>query len=136
MARNNHKHITRRDAENEIKEAFGFVPDFYGTLPDVAFGPAWLLDHDLEMSETVLDNKTKELIGLAVAAQIKCSYCTYFHTRAAQTFGASEQELREAVAMGGLTALLSNSLNGLRYDFDKFRKEVERGVEYMGKHQR
>ena len=134
MAKNNH--MTRKQAEKEIEEHFGFVPDFYGSIPDKALPAFWAIQRDLELSETALDNKTKELIGLAVAAQIKCQYCTYFHTRAAQAFGASNEEVREAIAMGGTVPLFSNSLNGMRYDFDSFKREVERVVEYVVKHQK
>ncbi len=134
MATNNH--ITRKQAEKEIESTFGFVPEFYSTIPDKALPAYWSVQRDLELNQTVLDNKTKELIGLAVAAQIKCQYCTYFHSRAAQSFGASNEEIKEAIAMGGTVPLFSNSLNGMRYDIDKFKREVERAVEYVGKHQR
>lgn len=131
MAKNNH--LTKKQAQSELKDTFGFVPDFYGTLPDSAYPGAWSVQRDLELGDTVLDHKTKELIGIAVAAQIKCQYCTYFHTRAAQAFGASAQEIREAVAIGGMTAMFSNGLNGLQYDISKFQKEVERAVEHLKK---
>ena len=39
---------------------------------------------------TALPGRTKELIGLAVAAQIPCHYCIVAHTEFAKLNGASE----------------------------------------------
>ena len=120
--------------EQEMTQYFGFVPDFYKTVPQPAAEHAWGLQRDLELGQTALDGKTKELIGLAVAAQIKCHYCTYFHTHAARAHGASDEELREAVLMGGFTDMMSNALNGADYDLGRFRKEVDRAVQHMQSH--
>lgn len=117
-------------AKKEIQETFGFVPEFYDVVPEPSRASSWGIQRDLQLAETALDNKTKELIGLAVAAHIKCRYCTYFHTEAARAFGASDAELREAVAMGGLTALFSNMLTGGQLDMERFKKEVDRALSY------
>ena len=74
--------------------------------------------------DAALDAKTKQLIALAVAAQIPCQYCTLGHTMAAQKAGASDQELKEAVAVAAQVRKLSTMLNGLQYDMDKFRAEI------------
>src|SRR5690242_1426855 len=83
----------------EMKERFGFVPSFYDALPEAIAPHAWGLQRDLELSDSVLDGKTKELIGLGVAAHIKCKYCIYFHTVAARVHGATDEEIKEALAM-------------------------------------
>jgi AhpD family alkylhydroperoxidase len=44
-----------------------------------------------------LDDKTKQLIAVAVAHVTQCPYCIQGHTRAALRKGASEQELMEAI---------------------------------------
>ena len=78
-----------------------------------------------------LEPKVKELIGLALAAHIKCKYCTYFHSQAARFYGAKDEELREASAMGGYTALMSNALTGAEVDFDRFTREVDRAFDHL-----
>ena len=125
----------REDARRQMEETFGFVPDFYEAMPETASASAWGLQRDLELSETALENKTKELIGLAMASHIKCRYCIHFHTQAAKAFGASEAEMREAIAMGGLTVLFSNALTGNQVDLDHFRKEVDRALDHVTKKQ-
>ncbi len=71
-----------------------------------------------------LDQKEKHLIALGVAAQIPCEYCVYHHTQAAKHFGASEAEIKEAVAAAALTRKWSTVLNGAAYDFGKFKQQV------------
>jgi AhpD family alkylhydroperoxidase len=117
--------------ENEMTQYFGFVPDFYKTVPEAAQHHAWGMQRDLELAQTALDPRTKELIGLAVAAQIKCQYCTYFHMAAARAHGVSDEEMREAVLMGGFTDMMSNALNGASYDLAKFKKEVDKAMQHM-----
>ena len=121
----------RRMAEEEIEEFMGFVPDFYKALPDAAFNEAWQLQKNLELGETVLGAKTKELIGLAVAAHMKCQYCVYFHTKAAETFGASKEEIREAATMGGMTAMMSNAIAGSQINFKDFKKDVDKAITHI-----
>ena len=117
--------------EQEMMAHFGFVPDFYDTLPRTALPSAWAAHRDFELAETAIPNKYKELIGLAIAAHIKCRYCIYFHQQAAIANGATEEELKEACTMGGLTVQYSNAITGMRYDFEKFQGEVDRAIEYM-----
>ena len=78
---------------------------------------------------TKLDGKTKELIGLAVAAQIPCEYCVYFHTEAARLNGASDDEIKEAVGMAGVTRMGSTILNGTQTDKAQFKKDIQRIVD-------
>lgn len=74
--------------------------------------------------DAALDGKTKQLIALAVAAQIPCQYCTLGHTMAAEKAGATESELKEAVAVAAQVRKLSTMINGMQYDMDKFRAEL------------
>jgi AhpD family alkylhydroperoxidase len=118
----------------EIESTFGFVPDFYSVMPEHVIDHAWGIQRDLELSETVLDNKTKELIGLALAGHIKCRYCVYFHASAARAFGATDEEMREAIAVGGMTVLFSNSLTGMQVDYERFCADVDRALDYVRTH--
>ena len=120
-----------KQIDKEMIAHFGFVPDFYATLPSAALPHEWAAHRDFELAETAIPNKYKELIGLAVAAHIKCRYCIYFHQQVAIAHGATEEELKEACAMGGLTVQYSNAITGMRYDFDKFQSEVDRAIDYM-----
>lgn len=110
----------------DVQQQLGFVPQFMRQIPS-ALLPSFLQAMEFESSTTTaLDPKTKELIGLAVAAQIPCDYCIYFHTQAARSLGASDQEIAEAVGMAGVTRQGSTMLNGLQIDARQFRRDVDR----------
>ncbi len=113
----------------EVQKTFGFVPDFMKNLPQTLAGTWWQGLTTFQLNpNTKLDGKTKELIGLAVAAATPCEYCIYFHTEAARLNGATEEEIREAVGMSAMTKMGSTLLNGLQVDKVQFKKDVQRIV--------
>lgn len=72
-----------------------------------------------------LDAKTKELIALGVSAQVPCSYCVYYHSKAARERGASGAQIKEALAAAATVRHWSTMLNGVRYDPEQWRAEVD-----------
>ena len=62
------------------------------------------------MAPGVLDEKTKELIAMAIGVAARCDDCLGFHARALVRLGATPEELREmlgvAVYMGGGPSLM------------------------------
>ena len=105
----------------------GDVPNFYkNTYPEHALKAALEARNALMGKDAKLDAKTRNLIALGVAAQIPCSYCVYVHNKNAIAAGASEAEIREAVAVAGHVRNWSTVLNGMGYDFDTFRSEVDK----------
>jgi AhpD family alkylhydroperoxidase len=115
-----------REARTEIERALGQVPGMFRVFPDSGIAGAWAEFCDFQMGpSTALNGKVKELIGLAVAAQVPCAYCVYFHTRAARLNGATEDEIREAVGMAAVTRHWSTVLNGSGQDFAEFRREAD-----------
>lgn len=122
---------TAQDAKAEMRQMFGRVPGFIETFPDGGLPGAWNEMKAVQFSgDTALSPKVKELIGLAVAAQIPCQYCVYFHAKAARAGGASDEEIKEAVAMAALTRHWSTVINGSQIDFATFRTEVDAMMRY------
>jgi AhpD family alkylhydroperoxidase len=108
----------------DIEATFGSVPTFLKVFPAEGIAGAWTEMKSLQMNpKTALSNKEKELIGLAVAAQIPCHYCVYFHTESAKADGATDEEIKEAIAMSALTRHWSTFLNGAQIDMEQFKKE-------------
>ena len=113
-------------AYKDIQATLGSVPDMFKTLPDVAVAGAWAEIKGVQLNpKTALDGKTKELLGLAVAAQIPCQYCIYFHTLAAKANGASDEEIKEAIAMAAIVRHWSTMLNGSQVDLATFKKQTD-----------
>src|SRR4051812_34672324 len=80
--------IAERESEatyKDIQQTLGFVPGFFKAFPEHGIAGAWEEMKGVQMNpRSALPGKTKELIGLAVAAQIPCRYCIYFHTNVAK----------------------------------------------------
>ncbi len=110
----------------DIEQTLGSVPTFFKQMPASAIGGAWAEMKGFQLNpQTALNGKTKELIGLAVAAQIPCQYCIYFHTAAAKANGASEEEIKEAVAMAAVVRHWSTLLNGTQVDLAGFKHDTD-----------
>ncbi len=113
-------------AYRDIEQTLGLVPTFFRMFPESGIAGAWSEFRAVQLNpKTALDPKTKELIGLAVAAQIPCHYCVYFHTAVAKANGASDQEVREAIAMAAISRHWSTVLNGTQIDFATFKSETD-----------
>jgi AhpD family alkylhydroperoxidase len=89
-----------KETNFDIQKNLGVVPKFFQLFPEAGLPATWLEYRDVELSPTTaLNAKTKELIALAVAAQLPCAACVYFHSAAATANGASGKEISEAVAL-------------------------------------
>jgi AhpD family alkylhydroperoxidase len=102
------------------------APEFMKQIfPEQGLKAAWEETQAVFNPKGALDGKTKELIGLAVAAQIPCEYCIYYHTKAAKAGGATDAQIKEALASAALVRKWSTMLNGSSYDRQKFQQQVD-----------
>ncbi|SFE34268.1 alkylhydroperoxidase AhpD family core domain-containing protein [Actinopolyspora alba] len=124
--------LTRAEVEADIRDTLGLVPTFFSRIPDELLAPEWEIFKRLELEQTLIPNKYKELMGVALHAETKCYYCTLFHTEAAKLFGASDEEIQEAVHYAKSTLGWSAYLNGIREDYDNFAAELTRIGDYLG----
>jgi AhpD family alkylhydroperoxidase len=119
----------------EISDTFGQVPGWVRDLPESTLSGFWSSMRDFQLAETALPNKTKELIGLAVAGATRCRYCALFHAEAAKLFGATDTEIAEAAAMASHTMYASTFLNAVQTDYAEFRRETLEMISYVRQHQ-
>ena len=125
---------TTEQAFNEMEVLFGEVPMFMRDFPKDGVVGAWNALKTLQMNpETNIPAKYKDLISLAVSAQIPCQYCVYFDTRAAQLDGATKAEINEAIAMASIVRQWSTVLNGSPQDSKAFKKELDQAFAYIKK---
>jgi AhpD family alkylhydroperoxidase len=101
----------------EMKEMLGGVPTELQLYPESARAAGWAMMKSTDLNKnTALPSKVRELIGLAIAAQIPCQYCVYYHIKAAKAAGASQEEIREAVHQASLTrhwrVMINERFNG------------------------
>ncbi|WP_304452198.1 carboxymuconolactone decarboxylase family protein [Nocardiopsis sp. YSL2] len=123
--------LSRGEVEADIKNTLGLVPHFFSSIPDELIGAEWEIFKHLELGETLIPNKYKELMGVALHSETKCGYCTLFHTEAAKLFGATDQEIQEAAHFAKMSLGWSAYLNGMREDFDTFKDELEQIGQYI-----
>ena len=120
---------SRKAAEEtyrDIQATLGIVPGFFRAFPEAGVAGAWAEFKNVQLSEsTAIPAKTKQLLQLAVSAQVPCAYCVYFHTAVAKAYGASEDEIKEAVALAAISRHWSTVLNGMAIDMTTFRQEVD-----------
>lgn len=120
---------TLRDIENSL----GIVPGFMKALPQDVLVAEWPLFKKYTLGQSNIPAKYRELMGLAVAANLKCPYCQLFHTGAAKLQGATDAELAEVTFLAGYTARWSSMIHAQNYDYDKFAKETQQIGEHLSK---
>jgi AhpD family alkylhydroperoxidase len=91
--------------------------------PERVLQPAWSA-YQAVYQDGALPGKTKQLIALSVSAQVPCDYCVLAHTKRAKTAGATDDEIREAIAVAGTVRFWSTMLNGAAYDMQAFQQEI------------
>ena len=100
-------------------------PNFFkSTYPEQALQAAWEEYKAVYSADGAIDPKMKQLIALGVAAQIPCEYCVIAHGMKARKAGATEAEVKEALAVAAMVRKWSTVLNGSAYDMDKFKAEI------------
>jgi AhpD family alkylhydroperoxidase len=119
------------NAKKEIIEQYGVFPSYFDAYPEHALAGAWENFKQLESPESNISPKNRELLKLAVASQIPCIYCIYYHKLAAKSLGATDEEINEAVALGAQTRQWSMITQGAEIDFEDYKKETNNIIKYM-----
>lgn len=118
--------MAAEEAYRDIQATLGVLPGFFRAFPEAGLPGAWASFKRVQVDEnTALNPKVKQLIGLAVSAQVPCTYCVYFHTEVAKAYGATPDEIKEAVALAAILRHWSTVLNGMAIDMATFRTEVD-----------
>jgi AhpD family alkylhydroperoxidase len=120
---------TKSDMEN----TFGSLPGFFQAVPQDIMVHMWPIMKRYIFGQSAIPPKYREMIGLAVAATLKCPYCEAFHRGAAKMNGATDEELAEVGAITGQTAFWSSILHAQNYDLNVFMKEFQAMGEHLSK---
>jgi len=121
------------DTLKDIEKTLGFVPGFMKGVPKDSLVHDWPLMKKYDLGETKIPGKYKHLMGLAIAANIKCPYCQLFHKTAAQLNGATEEELAETAYQASDIARWSAMIHAQHYDYDTFAKETQQIAAHLKK---
>src|SRR5262249_14988941 len=130
-----HTAMNYQETRNEIESTFGSMPGFFSGVPQDVLVQMWPIMKTYMLGQSKIPAKYRELIGLAVAATLKCPYCETFHRGAAQMHGATDEELTELGAIVGQVTFWSSVLHTMNYDMATFMKEYQAIGEHFAKQQ-
>lgn len=122
---------TYEETVADIEESLGILPGYLEALPEQELMNEWPNMKRFFFGETEIDPKTREFVGLAMAAAIGCEYCRHFHKGAAQLHGATEGELSELYFLASYTPRYSALIQAQDYDVDTFREETAEIAEHL-----
>ena len=83
------------------------------------FGRAFYEFHEAGNTKSVFDDKTRELLQVALACVFRCPHCTESHIKKALTAGCTKQEVSEAILMAAMEAS-GTQLSWLKEVFIKY----------------
>ena len=127
---NDESHPIIEDIYEDIKQTrnTSYIGNFWKYL---AFDPnllknVWTDIKNIMVKESIIPNKTKEMIYMAVSITNNCSYCTHSHTAAAKKLGMTSEEHSEFLNIIALAAKTNQLVNGIQVPVDEiFNEDIE-----------
>ncbi len=114
----------RDEVYGEMRERLGTTLSCFARIPDEFIDAEWALVSRLQLGETLIPNRYKELIAVAVAATLRCRESVLMHTEMASARGATDAEVAEAVLLARLVSGWSLLRGGLPGDDARLRAEL------------
>lgn len=87
----------------DIETTMGSVPGYMKALTEDVLLQEWPLMKKYVFGKSKIPAKYREMIGLTIATNTRCPYCTMFHTGAAQLNGATDEEIQEIYFLASFT---------------------------------
>jgi AhpD family alkylhydroperoxidase len=115
--------MDEKEQEQKVAETLTRIKETYGQVPLVSRVMARRGDVFLAYSDfnkgvfyagKALDRKTAEIAGIAAGAALGAEFCLEVHIRQAIKAGASEEEIFEALMIGGMVALTKSQAVAMR----------------------
>ncbi|MGH8992517.1 MAG: carboxymuconolactone decarboxylase family protein [Acidimicrobiia bacterium] len=128
--------MLRNEIEEDIRRVLGSVPSLFERVPDEFLPAEWELTKRLQLGGTLIPNRHKDLISLAVAAAVRCPYGLIIHRELGRIHGVTEAEMAEAVHLTRVVCGLGVQLAGLEIDVPTFAAEVQKMTAYMAGNER
>ena len=128
---NDESHPIIEDIYKDIKQTrnTSYIGNFWKYL---AFDPnllknVWTDIKNIMVKESIIPNKTKEMIYMAVSITNNCSYCTHSHTSAAKKLGMTSEEHSEFLSVISLAAKTNQLVNSIQVPVDEiFNEDIEK----------
>lgn len=130
------KGLFGKEPETAVQELLKNIEDDYGEVPFILKAmsdkpnvllPKIIYDDSVLRNPEHLDEKTVELLSIAVATALKCDHCLKMHLRVARRKGVTEEEVFEAILLASAfsnTAALAQAMRVFEGDREE-RRESE-----------
>lgn len=127
------KSIFGKESDEAVQELLKNIEDDYGEIPFILKAmsdrpnvllPKIIYDDAVLRNPEHLDEKTVELITIAVATALKCDHCLKMHLRVARRKGVSEEEVFESILLASAlsnTAALAQAMRVFESDKEEHR---------------
>ena len=112
--------FAEEEAMRDVKTANPFIllhPD-----SQQAAAEAYYAAVEKNVFNGVIPLKHAQLAAISASVAMKCMYCIPAHTAFARAAGATEEEIKTAVAIAADVALNSSMLYGNQFDMETFMK--------------
>ena len=111
------------EAMRDVKTANPFI--LLHPEPQQAAAEAYYAAVEKNVFNGVIPLKHAQLAAISASVAMKCVYCIPAHAAFARAAGATEEEIKTAVAIAADVALNSSMLYGNQYDMEAFMKMFE-----------
>ena len=116
--------MNRDQIYKEMNETLGLVPSFFKSIPDSTLELEWSLFKKLQLEDSPIPQKYRDIMGVGIASVMRCHYCAFFHAESAKLHGATEEEIQNAIQYAKHSAGWSTYLNGSQADLNQFKDEI------------
>jgi 4-carboxymuconolactone decarboxylase len=123
-----------RYGEERVQKVLDRIRKVYGQIPVVSealskrpemFIPYSELSSAILFKPKFLDQKTMELAAIAAGSALGAEHCLLVHFTQAAKYGASEDEMFDAVMVGAMMAMTSSQAVAYRV-LEEFRESVQK----------
>lgn len=104
--------------QESVEDEFGFVPEAFQAMGRTGDYLQAMMDLDAAAGKAVIDEKTKQLICVAVASVNGCLYCVDAHSAMAKKAGVSDEELSGALEVAAMMSAFNMFLKSIDLNRD------------------
>lgn len=123
--------MDRQSIIEDIRTSLGVVPEEVNEMSDEMLEHDWPIMKLIMLSEKRIPLKYKQLMGLAVASVLGNRRLSFFHRELAKHFGATDDEIREALNVARFNAGRSAFITGAGIELDTYRNEMKQIVQHL-----
>ena len=107
-----------KEIQQDVEKKFGFVPEAFQAMGRKGAFLKAMMDLDGAAGQGVIDEKTKQLICVAVASVNGCVYCVDAHSAMAKEAGVSDEEISGALEVASMMSAFNMFLKSIDLNRD------------------